>query len=76
MYQMAIELLGQGDPSRVMLVAAHNYDLTHARKHGMATAFILRLDEYGPNQETDLEAEQDWDVSVNSAVELAAALGC
>ena len=75
-YQMAIELLGQGDPARVMLVAAHNYDLAHARAHGMATAFIPRLTEYGPDQTTDLGPEQEWDVIADTMEDLADKLGC
>lgn len=76
MYEMAVDLMGQGDPERVMLVAAHNYDLAHARKHGMATAFLARPTEYGPDQETDFKAEQDWDIVVDSAEQLAQELGC
>jgi 2-haloacid dehalogenase len=75
-YEMAVELLGQGEPARLMLVAAHNYDLAHAREHGMKTAFIPRPGEYGPDQETDLEAEQDWDIIAGSMEELADALNC
>jgi 2-haloacid dehalogenase len=49
-------------PSAVMLVAAHNDDLTAARQAGLATGFIPRPTEYGPAQNTDLNAEADWDV--------------
>jgi 2-haloacid dehalogenase len=76
MYEMAIELLGQGDPERLMLVAAHNYDLAHARKHGMGTAFILRPTDYGPNQKTDLKADQPWDIVVSSVEQLAQEFEC
>ena len=74
MYQLAIKLFG-GDPGRVMMVAAHNYDLSNARSHGMRTAFIPRPTEYGPGQTTDLEAEQDWDVVANDMNALADSLG-
>ena len=73
-YRMAIELFG-GDPSRVMLAAAHNYDLAHARSHGMATAFIPRPREYGPDQQTDLSPAEDWDVVAADMIALADTLG-
>jgi 2-haloacid dehalogenase len=42
----------------------------------MRTGFVLRPAEYGPNQETDLKAEKDWDIVVNDFSGLADALGC
>jgi len=38
---------------------------------GLATAFVARPTEHGPNQTTDLAAGDDWDVCVTSIVELA-----
>jgi len=73
-YLGAVELFG-GRADRVMLVAAHNYDLTQARCHGMRTAFVLRAAEYGPNQKTDLKAEADWDIATDSIDGVADALG-
>ena len=73
-YRMAIDLFG-GDPTRIMLVAAHNYNLAHARSHGMRTAFFSRPREYGPGQRTDLEPEQNWDVVAEDMIALADALG-
>jgi 2-haloacid dehalogenase len=73
-YLGAIELLGC-KPHEVMMVAAHNYDLRAARSHGMRTAFVPRPTEYGPHQETDLKAEEDWDVLAKDFRELAARLG-
>ena len=64
-----------GDPGRILMVAAHNYDLAHARSHGMRTAFIPRPTEYGPAQTTDLGAESDWDVVADDMIALAKALG-
>jgi 2-haloacid dehalogenase len=61
-------------PGRIMLAAAHNNDLRHARAAGLATAFIARPTEHGPNQSSDLAADDDWDVSVTSIVELAHAI--
>lgn len=57
------------------MVAAHNYDLRHARSHGMRTAFIARPTEYGPGQKDNLRPEEDWDVIARDFGELAAALG-
>ena len=37
----------------------------------MNTGFICRPTEYGPNQETDLEAEEEWDVIASSMEEFA-----
>lgn len=62
-------------PEKVMLVAAHNYDHRHAASHGMRTAYVNRPSEYGPNQQTDLRADGDWDVIVDSMTELADAMG-
>ena len=58
-------------PGEIMLVAAHNDDLRHALSVGLATAFVARPTEHGPNQATDLTAADDWDVCVTSIVELA-----
>jgi 2-haloacid dehalogenase len=74
-YLGAIHLLNL-KPSEVMLVAAHNYDLHAARSHGMRTGFVLRPTEFGPNQKTDLKAEEDWDFMVSDFGGLANALGC
>ncbi|MCH8238426.1 MAG: haloacid dehalogenase type II [Proteobacteria bacterium] len=73
-YLGAIDLLG-GEADRVMLVAAHNYDLLNARKHGMKTAFVLRPTMFGPNQDTNLDAEDDWDIVTDSIEGVAEAMG-
>lgn len=73
-YLGAIELLGL-KPHEVMMTAAHNYDLKAARSHGMKTGFICRPTEYGPDQTTDLEAEEDWDVVANNMEEFAEKMG-
>src|SRR6478735_7032413 len=49
-------------PREVTMVAAHNGDLHAARAVGMGTAFVPRPTEHGPDQTTDLEPEDDWDV--------------
>ena len=73
-YLGAIELLG-GEADRLMLVAAHNYDLANARKHGMKTAFVLRPTMFGPKQDTNLEAEDDWNIVTDSIEGVADAMG-
>ena len=57
-------------PEEVMLVAAHNQDLLAAKKYGLKTAFVLRANEYGPNQDLDLEADEKIDVSASNFIEL------
>jgi 2-haloacid dehalogenase len=57
------------------MVAAHNSDLGAARKCGMRTAFVPRPTEHGPNQTTDLSAEQDWDVIAADFIDLAEKVG-
>ena len=64
------------EPQQVMLVAAHNNDLTAAAALGLRTAFVARPTEHGPHQAADLKAEQDWDVVVDSFTGLASAMGC
>lgn len=62
------------DPGEVMMAAAHNYDLEAAREAGLATAFIRRPTEHGQHQRTDLTAESDWDISVESIQQLGEVL--
>ena len=73
-YRTAIELLGLR-PGKIMMVAAHNYDLAAARSHGMRTAFVPRPTEYGPTQATDLRPESDWDIVAKDMDDLARLLG-
>ena len=63
-------------PSQVMLVAAHNGDLSAAAEAGLRTAFVARPTEYGPNQKRDFKADREWDVVTDSFVNLAKAMGC
>lgn len=63
-------------PEHVCMMAAHNEDLAAARATGLRTVFIRRPHEHGPNQTTDLEPKQDWDVVADSLIEAADALGC
>ncbi|MGF1501464.1 MAG: haloacid dehalogenase type II [Paracoccaceae bacterium] len=58
-------------PASVVMVAAHNDDLRAARAQGLATAFVARTSEYGPDQTTDLGPEQDWDWVADDLGDLA-----
>lgn len=69
-YRRAATFLGL-DPGEVMLVAAHNDDLAGARRAGLATGFVLRANEYGAGQVSDLTATGDWDVIARSVPDLA-----
>ena len=59
------------EPNEVMMVAAHNDDLAAARACGLQTAFIARTAEYGPHQEKDFEAAQNWERVISTIAELA-----
>ncbi|ARP87784.1 haloacid dehalogenase type II [Bordetella genomosp. 9] len=74
-YQRTADVLGMR-PQEICMVAAHNGDLAAARQCGFRTAFVLRATEYGPNQKTNLRAEQDWDWVVDDLETLATRLGC
>jgi len=73
-YLGVARLLGL-EPSQVMMAAAHNSDLGHARRAGLMTAFFPRPNEYGPNQTRDFTAEHDWDVVAADIEDLAEKLG-
>ena len=63
-------------PELIAMVAAHNSDLAAARAIGFKTVFVRRPAQHGPGQSSDLKAEQNWDVIVDSLSEAAEALGC
>lgn len=75
-YLAACSQLGLA-PLSVMMVAAHNGDLKAAKAQGLATAFVPRPTEYGPEQTTDLAADPHCvDLVAGSFVALAQKLGC
>lgn len=74
-YLKSLEAAGFA-PAQSAMVAAHNADLRAARALGMRTVFVRRPHEYGPDQDTDLQAEEDWDVVADSLAEVADILGC
>jgi 2-haloacid dehalogenase len=69
-YRTPAHLLGL-DPGEVMLIAAHNGDLEAAKNSGLATGFVARPSEGGPDQTTDLAPSGAWDVSGSALTELA-----
>lgn len=62
-------------PEELCLVAAHNSDLAAARNCGLKTAFVPRPNEHGPEQKTDLEAEQEWEIIAPDFIKLSQQLG-
>jgi len=74
-YIHGAQMLGL-QPEQCMMVAAHNDDLQAARSLGFKTAYINRPYEYGNAQNSDLQAEQDWDIIGEYMTDIADALGC
>lgn len=72
-YLGAAELLSL-DPAQLMLVAAHNEDLSAAADLGLATAFLPRSTEYGPAQQKDLAPARDYTIVATDLTDLAAQL--
>ena len=56
------------EPGEVLMVAAHNEDLEHARKNGLKTCFVKRITE-------DTEATGKYDFVVDDFEHLARSLG-
>jgi 2-haloacid dehalogenase len=72
-YLGAAELLSL-DPAQLMLVAAHNDDLCAAADLGLATAFVPRPAEWGPDQQTNLTPARDYTVVATDLTDLATQL--
>ena len=72
-YQGAAELL-QLQPSELMMVAAHAYDLRAARAQGMQTAFVGRPREWGPNGAADDVRQGEFTLVAQDFEDLAAQL--
>ncbi len=73
-YQTAAKLL-QLDPSEIVMVACHNFDLDAAKGQGFNTAFVRRPDEWGAEGPPDPNANPIHDVIVDNFPELARELG-
>ncbi len=72
-YLGAAELLSL-DPGQLMLVAAHNDDLCAAADLGLATAFVPRPAEWGPDQQTNLTPARGYTVIATDLTDLATQL--
>jgi len=72
-YLGAAELLSL-DPAQLMLVAAHNDDLCAAADLGLATAFVPRPTEWGPDQQTNLSPARDYTIVAADLTGLATQL--
>jgi 2-haloacid dehalogenase len=62
------------EPGEVMLAAAHDGDLAAAREAGLATAFIARPLEHGPDAVGPSVPGGDWDLAGTSITEIAGLL--
>ena len=62
-------------PREIMMVACHAWDLDHAAKRGLRTAYVRRPDEYGPGAALEAPKAGAYDLQVGSFVELAEKLG-
>lgn len=62
-------------PAEVMLVAAHQDDLEHARASGLKTAYIERPFEFGANQRKDVSANPENTLHATDFIDLAERLG-
>jgi len=65
----------QLDPSEIMMVACHNFDLNAARECGYKSAFVKRPAEWGPSGPPDPAPNPAHDLIVDDFTELAARLG-
>ena len=65
----------QLDPSEIMMVACHNFDLDAERECGYRTAFVRRPDEWGAGGPPDPVAKSHHDVIGNDFCVLADRLG-
>jgi len=73
-YQTAAKWL-QLDPSEIVMVACHNFDLDAAKAVGFKTAFVRRPDEWGAAGPPDPDPNPAHDFIVDDFPGLAAALG-
>ena len=63
-------------PGEVMLVAAHQDDLAHARAAGLKTTYIERPLEFGPSNPKDVSANPQNTLHARDFIELARLVGC
>ncbi len=73
-YLTAARWLGL-DPSEIMMVACHNFDLNAARECGYRSAFVKRPDEWGPAGPPDPTPNPAHDIVATDFPDLARQLG-
>ena len=73
-YQTVARYL-QLEPSEILMVACHNFDLNAAKAEGYNTAFVRRPREWGNATPPDPEPNPIHDIIVDDFPSLAKALG-
>lgn len=73
-YQMAVSSLNV-QPTEILMVAAHNYDLNAAKAQGFRTAFVARPHEMGPAGSPGNHPDPAFDFNATSLLDLAQQLG-
>lgn len=73
-YRTTARLLGL-EPSQIMMISAHNFDLLAAREQGFRSAFVHRPDEWGPRGGPTEVPDAAHDVVAHDFAELADKLG-
>jgi 2-haloacid dehalogenase len=73
-YQTAAKWLAL-EPSEIMMVACHNFDLMAARAVGYRSAFVRRPTEWGPSGPPDPVPNPAHDFVVETFFDLAQQLG-
>ena len=63
------------EPSEILMVACHNFDLDAARDVGFRTAFVRRPDEWGAEGPPDPDPNPACDIIANDFPDLARQLG-
>ncbi|WP_433671335.1 haloacid dehalogenase type II [Nocardia sp. CA-136227] len=74
-YGLAARYLGL-EPSEIMMVASHKYDIRAARELGFRTAFVARPLEYGDPALADAEFSAEFDINAVDFLDLADQLAC
>ena len=69
-YLGAVKML-DAEPTDIMMVAAHAYDVDGARAAGLRTAYVFRPEEFGPGRGEDPGDTARFDVTASSFVERA-----
>lgn len=69
-YTTAARWLGL-EPSDILMVACHNFDLNAAKAAGFRTAFVRRSDEWGPAGPPDPNPNMDYDLVEDGFAALA-----